>query len=109
MKFFKHLKPKSQVSRSFKPKCDHTDCSSESRGFMECAPLKDGHFTQFQLMKCGRCHKIFGFPDDNLKIAIENGTEETLEELKKAGVEIPEKNENESINPSSRRNEYENM
>jgi len=113
MNIFKHLIKQKPMSPAADPviqtTCDHIGCKVEQAGFMECAPLRDGHWTQFMLLKCTRCGKIYGFPDDNLKSAIENGTEECLEELKRAGVQIPEKETNESINPSRRENKYEDL
>jgi len=57
-------------------------CTCEiSRGvtnlwFWEVFPLKGGGHTSFGLHRCDNCGKVSGFPDSNLDIALECGTEE---------------------------------
>lgn len=48
------------------------------------ADLKEGKFTQFIILKCW-CGAKQGFPSYNLQIAFDEGTEETINLLKKMG------------------------
>jgi len=45
-------------------------------------PLKDGHFTSFIVMKCGRCGGMVGFPSDNLELALKEGTPKVKDQLR---------------------------
>jgi hypothetical protein len=48
--------------------------------------LKDGHHTGFVALKCN-CGHLTGFPKDNLKMALQEGTPETLDYLHKLGFQ----------------------
>lgn len=49
------------------------------------APLKGGRHTSFMLIEC-KCGDKMCFPTVNYKLAIEQGTDKTLELLKSLGV-----------------------
>jgi len=49
-------------------------------------PLTGGRHTCFVLLRCEKCLDKSGFPSDNLRIAIEKGTEETKKQLKELGL-----------------------
>lgn len=119
---FKGLRKKifgaSQVTwkeeRPFKPKlsdsvlCDCKECQITGIGFFETLPLKDGHWTSAQVSRCNNCGKINGFPQSNLETAIKEGTPETQQALREAGVPVDEylekycKKKNDELNPSRR-------
>jgi hypothetical protein len=46
--------------------------------------LKDGHHTGFIALKC-QCGHLTGFPIDNLKLALNEGTPETIAYLTQYG------------------------
>lgn len=83
---------------------DTHDCKHEKveqTGFFETAPLNDGHWTFFAIMRCKDCRKIIGFPHENFEDACKNGTKETKSKLRKIGAIIGEESDAE-YNPSSR-------
>jgi len=49
------------------------------------APLKGVGHTSFMLLEC-KCGNKMCFPTENYKLAMEQGTDETLELLKRLGV-----------------------
>lgn len=49
------------------------------------APLKGGGHTSFMLLEC-KCGNKMCFPTENYKLAMDQGTDETLELLKSLGV-----------------------
>jgi len=60
------------------------DCKHETwrqRGSMGHLMLEDGHHTETGLLQCVDCGKIEGFPDENLELAINEGTPETLRRI----------------------------
>ena len=38
-----------------------------------CMPLEDGGHTAFMLLRCKRCGKIRGFPEENLALFLQDG------------------------------------
>lgn len=52
----------------------------------ESAHLIGGGHTIFILLTCTKCGDKEGFPSDNVKIAIERGTEDTKEKLRELGI-----------------------
>lgn len=46
--------------------------------------LKDGHHTAFNILEC-KCGKKQAFPNSNLEIALNEGTNETMQGLKSLG------------------------
>lgn len=50
-------------------------------GEWEVCPLVGGNHTSFMLERCYDCGKICGFPDSNLEIALQYGTDETRAKL----------------------------
>jgi len=107
MNLFKKLK-KQNAPKDENVFCECKECYVKDLGFMEAAPLRDGHWTSFSIHKCKSCGKIRGFPHDNLMIALKEGTKETLDELEKAGVPVKafredcERDEEMNIDPSER-------
>lgn len=78
-KMIRWLRPKNKHNNM---RCDHVyDISNEIT-----APLIGGGHTVFILLTCTKCDNKEGFPSDNVKIALENGTEDTKEKLKKLGI-----------------------
>ena len=61
--------------------CDHREKHVEIINHVTKAPLRDGHWTSFMLMRCV-CGAVVGFPDDNYQLALNEGTDETKEHLK---------------------------
>ncbi len=51
-------------------------------GYWEGCPLEGGAHTEFALLRCQDCGKVRGFPDGNLDIALERGTEKTKAKLR---------------------------
>ena len=88
--------------------CDCKECQITGIGFFETLPLRSGHWTSAQVHRCNKCGKIGGFPQDNLKTAIIEGTPETQQALREAGVPVDEylakycKKKDEELNPSRR-------
>lgn len=89
--------------------CNCGDTTVTGVAFFETAQLKNGHWTQFVINKCNKCGKFLGFPHDNMLNAIENGRDDTLEELRKLGLPVDKyRNKTElknlaELNPSYRR------
>lgn len=50
--------------------------------------LIGGKHTQFVVLKCNKCGDMSGFPNDNLILAIKNGTEDTKEKLRQLGFKL---------------------
>lgn len=48
-------------------------------------PLTGERYTSFLLLECG-CGKRICFPDDNFKLAVKEGTEQTRKYLESLGV-----------------------
>ncbi len=61
--------------------CNSLKHSVITIGNWEGCPLQGGGHTNFMILKCKKCNGILGFPNENLKIALENGTEETKVKL----------------------------
>lgn len=61
------------------------DCKGDTQvdlvGFVEQAYLQSGQHTNFGLMRCRRCKRLTGFPNDNMTLALEQGTPRTKAEL----------------------------
>jgi hypothetical protein len=68
--------------------CEHK--TVRSLAWVSRAPLKDERHTAFHLMSCVYCGALVGFPDENFKLAIDQGTEETLRSLLKTAAKINE-------------------
>lgn len=51
-------------------------------GHWDHCPLEGGRHTEFVICRCDACHKIYGFPNSNLKLALQEGTAETKTELR---------------------------
>lgn len=49
--------------------------------FWRKVPLKDGAHTSFFLLECHNCGGIYGFPPLNFKLALEKGTDLTIEQF----------------------------
>lgn len=47
--------------------------------------LEGGRHTAFMLLKC-KCGEFMAFPDDNFKLALAEGTEETVKFLKRLRI-----------------------
>jgi hypothetical protein len=61
--------------------CNTDNKRSSYIGKWDGCPIEgDGH-TNFMLFRCNKCKGIIGFPDANLKIALEKGTKETKKKL----------------------------
>jgi len=59
--------------------CNHSgEC--DLIGHYKEAPLDDGHFTTFYVMRC-HCGDLVGFPEPNYRLAREHGTAEVKEKL----------------------------
>jgi len=48
--------------------------------------LNDGHHTQVMALKCWCGKKDIGFPSYNFKLAVKEGTTETIKILKESGL-----------------------
>lgn len=51
-------------------------------------PLKSGHHTSFVLGRCGHCKGFAGFPQYNLDLALKEGTDEAISQLKNVGLDL---------------------
>lgn len=60
--------------------CTHTR-DTEQIGHWERCPLEGNGYTTFLIHRCSSCGGIFGFPNSNLDIALERGTEKTKMQL----------------------------
>ena len=58
-------------------KCDCKNHKVKEIGNWERCPLENGGYTSFIVYECLECGGINGFPDTNLKIALDRGTTET--------------------------------
>lgn len=56
-------------------------------GCWEGCPLEGGGHTAFALQRCHTCGKVSAFPDSNLDIALERGTERTKGKLRELMLE----------------------
>lgn len=63
-----------------KCKCD-CDRQVTEIGYWERCPLENGGHTEFAVQRCSVCGGICGFPDENLQIALDDGTPETKSKL----------------------------
>lgn len=77
----------------------HCVCNEDRRcepiGFLT-VHLDGGAWTEFDVLKCGKCGLVSGFPDENLAHAIRNGTLATRKQLR----EIFHKNKPYTIPPT---------
>lgn len=93
--------------------CECETCSIKTLGLFGHAVLKSGHHTSFVLHQCLKCGKIGGFPQSNLELALKEGTIETLNELRKAGINVKEylktieKERIRKLNPSKRKQKWD--
>jgi len=68
-----------QLKRCF---CRHNREIIEIGNWEHC-PLADGGHTEFSTNKCSECGGLYGFPDSNLQLALDEGTPQTKETLRK--------------------------
>lgn len=61
--------------------CTH-DRTTIQIGYWEGCPLEGGGHTDFAVLRCQSCGKFCGFPDSNLQLALDRGTEKTKARLR---------------------------
>ncbi len=61
--------------------CTHVGLAKDVLGKLDMVALEDGGFTTFWLMRC-QCDRIVGHPDENYRLALEYGTEETKKKIR---------------------------
>lgn len=74
----KHLLDAKPPEKSEKPHEHNYDSTS----FFRRLPLKDGHHTSLSVYHCSGCPHATAMPSANLQLALEKGTDETLNALK---------------------------
>ena len=67
--------------------CRH-DRKVKELGTWEGCPLENGGHTMFITQQCMNCGGLCGFPDFNLQLALDEGTPQTKETLRKLMEEL---------------------
>lgn len=86
---FKLFKKKAKSHVGKLCKCSGDIITSNNK---ECEyfPLQGGYHTAFIVGECNKCGGLTGFPSHNLELAINRGTEDGKEIMKKLGYKFPE-------------------
>jgi hypothetical protein len=80
-KFWKKVVPVTEVPIT-PDNCIHLNTETILIGNLDHVPLKDGHHTSFLLLKCCKCGGMTSFPDENLELALKEGTPEMKQQLR---------------------------